>query len=45
MEWFQQQGGFHGGVIGTIADVAAGYASLTVAPEGMRLLKKESDYL
>ena len=29
----QQQGGFHGGAIGAIADIAAGYASLTVAPE------------
>lgn len=29
----QQQGGFHGGAIGAIADIAAGYASLTVAPD------------
>jgi uncharacterized protein (TIGR00369 family) len=30
----QQQGGFHGGAIGAVADIAAGYASLTVAHEG-----------
>jgi len=28
----QQQGGFHGGAMGALADVAAGYAGLTVAP-------------
>ena len=28
----QQQGGFHGGAIGAVADIAAGYAGLTVAP-------------
>lgn len=27
----QQQGGFHGGAMGALADVAAGYAGLTVA--------------
>ena len=26
----QQQGGFHGGAIGALADIAAGYAALTV---------------
>lgn len=28
----QQQGGFHGGAIGALADIAGGYAGLTVAP-------------
>ena len=28
----QQQGGYHGGAMGALADVAAGYAGLTVAP-------------
>jgi uncharacterized protein (TIGR00369 family) len=27
----QQQGGFHGGAIGALADISAGYAALTVA--------------
>ena len=31
----QQQGGFHGGAMGALADIAGGYAALTVAPEGM----------
>ena len=31
----QQQGGFHGGAVGALADIAGGYASLTAAPEGM----------
>ncbi len=30
----QQQGGFHGGAIGALADVAGGYAAMTQAPEG-----------
>ena len=30
----QQQGGYHGGAMGSLADVAAGYAGLTVAPAG-----------
>ena len=30
----QQQGGFHGGAVGAIADVAAGFACLTMAPPG-----------
>lgn len=30
----QQQGGFHGGAIGALADVAGGYAAMTMAPEG-----------
>lgn len=37
----QQQGGFHGGAVGAIADIAAGYASLTVAPEGMEVVTVE----
>ncbi len=28
----QQQGGFHGGAMGALADITAGYAGLTVAP-------------
>jgi uncharacterized protein (TIGR00369 family) len=30
----QQQGGYHGGAMGALADVAAGYAGLSVAPAG-----------
>jgi uncharacterized protein (TIGR00369 family) len=37
----QQQGGFHGGAIGALADIAGGYAALTVAPEGMEVLTIE----
>lgn len=37
----QQQGGFHGGAIGAIADIAAGYSSLSVAPEGMEVTTVE----
>ena len=37
----QQQGGFHGGAMGAIADVAAGYAGLSVAPEGMEVTTVE----
>lgn len=33
----QQQGGFHGGAIGALADIAGGYAGLTMAPEGMEV--------
>src|SRR6187431_1008258 len=29
----QQQGGFHGGAMGALADIAGGYAGLTVAAE------------
>jgi uncharacterized protein (TIGR00369 family) len=29
----QQQGGFHGGAMGALADIAGGYAALTVAPD------------
>ena len=37
----QQQGGFHGGAIGALADVAGGYAALTTAPEGMEVTTVE----
>jgi len=33
----QQQGGFHGGAIGALADIAGGYAALTVVPDGMEV--------
>ena len=33
----QQQGGFHGGAMGALADIAGGYAALTVTPEGMEV--------
>jgi len=37
----QQQGGFHGGAMGAMADIAGGYAALTVAPEGMEVTTAE----
>ncbi len=37
----QQQDGFHGGAIGALADIAAGYAGLTQAPEGMEVTTVE----
>lgn len=37
----QQQGGFHGGAIGALADIAGGYAALTIAPEGMEVVTVE----
>ena len=37
----QQQDGFHGGAVGAVADIAAGYAGLTVAPEGMEVVTAE----
>jgi uncharacterized protein (TIGR00369 family) len=37
----QQQGGFHGGAMGALADIAAGYAGLTVAPAGMEVTTVE----
>ncbi len=37
----QQQGGFHGGAIGAIADIAGGYASLTVAEPDMEVTSVE----
>ncbi len=33
----QQQGGFHGGAMGALADIAGGYAALTVVPEGVEV--------
>ena len=33
----QQQGGFHGGAMGALADIAGGYAGLTIAAEGMEV--------
>ncbi|MCX7255611.1 MAG: PaaI family thioesterase [Polaromonas sp.] len=37
----QQQGGFHGGAMGALADIAGGYAGLTMAPEGMEVVTVE----
>lgn len=37
----QQQGGFHGGAMGAVADIAGGYAALTVAPPGMEVVTAE----
>jgi len=37
----QQQGGYHGGAMGAVADIAAGYAGLTAAPEGMEVATVE----
>ena len=37
----QQQDGFHGGAIGAIADIAGGYAGLTLAPDGMEVTTVE----
>jgi uncharacterized protein (TIGR00369 family) len=37
----QQQGGFHGGATGALADIAGGYAALTVTPEGMEVTTVE----
>ena len=37
----QQQGVFHGGAVGALADIAGGYAGLTVAPEGMEVTTVE----
>lgn len=37
----QQQGSFHGGALGALADIAGGYAGLTVAPEGMEVVTVE----
>jgi uncharacterized protein (TIGR00369 family) len=37
----QQQNGFHGGSIGAIADIAGGYAGLTVAEPGMEVTSVE----
>jgi uncharacterized protein (TIGR00369 family) len=37
----QQQGGFHGGAMGALADIVGGYAALTMAPEGMEVTTVE----
>ncbi len=37
----QQQGFFHGGVIGALADTAGGYAALTLLPPGSEVLTLE----
>jgi uncharacterized protein (TIGR00369 family) len=37
----QQQGAFHGGAVSALADIACGYAALTVAPEGMEVMSVE----
>ncbi len=37
----QQQGGFHGGAMGALADIAGGYAALSVVPHGMEVTTVE----
>ena len=37
----QQQGGFHGGATGMLADIAGGYAALTLAPDGLEITTVE----
>ncbi|MFZ4743860.1 MAG: PaaI family thioesterase [Limnohabitans sp.] len=37
----QQQGNFHGGVIGALADIAGGYAGLTMLEEGAEVVTVE----
>ena len=37
----QQQGGYHGGAMGALADIAGGYAGLTLAPEGKEVVTVE----
>lgn len=37
----QQQGLFHGGIVATVADVAGGYAALSMAPPGHEALTVE----
>lgn len=37
----QQQDGFHGGAMGALADIAGGYAGLTLAAEGMEVTTVE----
>ena len=37
----QQQAGFHGGATGALADIAGGYAGLTVAPPDMEVTSVE----
>ncbi len=37
----QQQGAFHGGAVGALADIAAGYAALTQAPPDTEVVTVE----
>lgn len=37
----QQQGGFHGGAMGALADIAGGYAALTVVADGSEVTTVE----
>lgn len=37
----QQQGAFHGGAIGALADIAGGYAAMTVAPADQEVVTVE----
>jgi uncharacterized protein (TIGR00369 family) len=37
----QQQGGFHGGAMGALADIAGGYAALTMAADGSEVTTVE----
>lgn len=37
----QQQGGFHGGAIGALADIAGGYAAMTTVEAGMEVTSVE----
>ncbi len=37
----QQQGGFHGGAMGALADIAGGYAALTTVPAGSEVTTVE----
>jgi uncharacterized protein (TIGR00369 family) len=37
----QQQGGFHGGAMGALADIAGGYAALTVLPDDSEVVTVE----
>ncbi|MCL2830067.1 MAG: PaaI family thioesterase [Betaproteobacteria bacterium] len=37
----QQQGGFHGGAIGALADISGGYAAMTTVPEDMEVTTVE----
>ena len=37
----QQQGGFHGGAMGALADIAGGYAGLSVLDEGLEVVTVE----
>ncbi|MFM9900125.1 MAG: PaaI family thioesterase [Polaromonas sp.] len=37
----QQQGGFHGGAMGALADIAGGYAALTQLPDDLEVVTVE----